>query len=392
MSVTARSWVRVVSALTTCSVLLTGCSLVGDIRRPPPAPGPTITQESAPPVARSRPARAQTRTVRVPVPAGYDRQNVDFADRSNGAALFTRCGVDDPATASRNSCTARLFVTADGGGSWRERKHPQTVAHNQQLYVGADRSLVLLAEPNAWYVSTLGGGSFTRVPYSATDVPAAYRAMSGPVQVCCDGSAAPKVVRYANGRATQVPTAPPLPGDVRTALQRGRDQMWAASLDAGRPSAAISTDGGRTWRATSVPGDVSGLQVLDLRVSVYVPEGLGAQPRYDDLWLLGAREDRTRFPTVWRCRPECWSLVPAVGQPADAIAAAPAGDGLLAVTTASGTGLLGERWTPTDWPVGWIRQLTDGTLQVTEQDGTVWLGVGKGADRGWIELVLRQPE
>jgi hypothetical protein len=392
MPVTAVSWGRAVLAVTTAWVVLTGCSLVGDIRRPPPDPTAAPGSVATPALGgRSRPAGAQTRIVQVPVPAGYDRQKVDFADRQHGAALFTQCRSDDPA-APQASCTARLFVTADGGMSWRERKHPRPVARNQQLYVGADRSLVLLAEPHAWYVSTLEGGAFSRVPYSATGAPAAYHTLRGPVQVCCDGSAPPKVLRYRNGRAKEVPTAPPLPGDVRTALQRGPDQLWAASLDGGRPAAAVSTDAGRTWRKTSVPGDVSGLRWIDLQMSVYVSGNLGAPTRYDDLWLVGAHEDRTRFPAVWRCRPVCWSLVPAVGQPADAIAAAPAGDGLLAVTTVSGTGLLGDRWTPTDWPVGWIRQLTDGTLQVDGKDGSIWLGVGKGADRLWAELVLRQPE
>jgi hypothetical protein len=327
----------------------------------------------------------------VPVPAAYDRRTVEFADVKHGAALFTRCGVDDPAAASRDSCTARLFVTADGGLSWQERKHPQAVAKNQQLYVGQDRSLVLLSGPTAWYVSTLQGTSFRRWPYSPVEVPTAYRALGGRAQVCCDGDDVPTVVRYANGAVTAVPTAPPLPGLLSAAAAKDAN-LWAASVDAGRPSAAVSTDGGRTWIETPLPGRATGLQSLQFHVSTSFPAGLGAPVAHDDLWLVGAGEDRTRFPTVWRCGPACWSQVPDVGQPSDAISSAPAGGGLLAVSTSIGTGLLGERWTLTDWPVGWISQLADGALQVTEESGTVWLGVGAGADRAWRELVLHQPK
>ena len=199
--------------------------------------------------------------------------------------------------------------------------------------------------------------------------------------MCCDGDRQPRVVRYADGRARPVPAAPPLPGTLSATAPRGQAELWAASIDGGAPYAAVSRDGGGTWTRTELPGAEGGLQTLRLAVSA----------NQADVWLLGAREDRTRFPAVWRWEGAGWRQLMAHGHPEGFLAAVPTGGGLLAVTGPGGGGLAGDRWTPTDWPAnGWISLLADGTLQVSdERDGSVWLGAGDGVDRRWAQLVLR---
>ncbi|GAA0808673.1 hypothetical protein [Spirilliplanes yamanashiensis] len=370
------------AACAAVTALLTGCSVLGDVRREPAPPTPRPAAEGATPgstsnawVVERRPGSVDVRRGGVRVPADFAQQTVEFADAARGAALFTRCR---PA-----GCAARLLVTADGGRTWQERDHPLPQADNQQLHVGAGGAVLLLAEPVAWFLSGDAGRTFRRIPYDPAGPPVEYRRLLGEYQVCCDGDERPRIVRYPGGGGAQpVPAAPPLPGRVGAVAARpGAAELWAAALDAGSPGAAVSRDQGRTWTGTALPGAAGGLVRLRLLVSAN-----GA-----DVWLLGEREDRTRFPTVWRWEGAGWRQLLANGHPDGYLSAVAIGDGLLAVTGPGGGGLAGERWTPTDWPAnGWIRLLPDGTLEVADsRDGSVWLGAGDGVDRRWAQLVLR---
>ena len=220
---------------------LAGCSSIGSVRRPPPvrtpdAPAPAEVPSAGPPtsgtwVVQRRPEAVDVRVVDVPVPADYDHHDVRFADATHGAVLFTRCGVADPAAGTRDACAALLYVTADGGRTWQQRRHPQTVAAVQQILVGPDGLILLLSGPNAWYVSTDEGRTFRRYPYTPEPPVAHLPALGGEYQLCCGD--APKLVRYAEGKVTAVPAAPPLPGKVTATVLRAERDLWAASVDRG---------------------------------------------------------------------------------------------------------------------------------------------------------------
>jgi hypothetical protein len=372
------------------AALLGGCSAIGAVRRPAPVrtadePVPVNVPSAVPTpgtwVVQRRPEAVDVRAADVPVPPDFDHHDVRFADATHGAVLFTRCGVDDPAAGTRDACSALLYVTSDGGRTWQQRRHPQTVAAVQQIRVGPDGMILLLSGPNAWYVSTNEGRSFQRYPYTPEPPVAHLQALAGEFQLCCgDGPA--ELVRYADGKVAAVPAAPPLPGRLTAAVLRAERDLWAASVERGIAYTAFSADGGRTWKRSDVPGSQGGLVRLGLSVSA----------DSSDLWLLGFRADEKRFPAVWRLDPTGWRLMPADGRPEAFRNAVPVGAGLLAVTGPLGSGLAGERWTATDWPSGGDLQLLgDGAVQVDdERDGTVWLGVGGGVNRRWAQLVLRQ--
>lgn len=382
----------VVRVAISCALItvLTGCSSFGAVRRPAPvrttdAPvnAPTAGPTPGTWVVQRRPEAVDVRTTHVAVPVGFDQHDIRFADATHGAALFSRCGVDDPAAGTRDACTALLFVTADGGRTWQPRKHPQAVAADQQLRVGANGLVVLLSGPSAWYVSADHGASFRRFPYTPEPPVAFQEDLAGEYQVCC-GDGPQKVMHHDGGKATAVAAAPPVPGRLTAAVLRAERDLWAASVDRGMAYTAFSADGGRTWKRTDVPGSEGGLVRAELSTS---SDGT-------DLWLFGVREDDQRFPSVWRLDPDGWRQMPADGRPEAYRNAVPVGAGLLAVTGPLGTGLAGQRWTATDWPSGGSLQLlTDGTVQISdERDGTVWLGAGTGVNRHWAQLVLRPSE
>lgn len=328
---------------------LTGCSGTDVVRRGPP-PEPAFESRS--------------RTVRVP--ADFRTQAVSFRDARVGAALFTRCSLAKRRAGERNDCTALLFVTEDGGDSWVPRDHPAPVAEGHRLTLGAGGRLALLAEPGRWYLSDDGGRTFR--PSAADPLPAEY-------EICCAGEPEREVLR--SGRP--LPSAPALSQPLTSVLARPGRELWVAAA----AGTAVSRDGGRSWTSVAVPGrraDVTGLT-------------LSASAGNEDLWLLGGTVAPRAYPQVWRLDGGAWRPVEAAGHPPLSISAAPAGDGMLAVSTPSGIGLVtpGQRWRPTDWPArGLLRTLPDGTLLAHDElTGAWWLGTGGAARRAWIRLELR---
>ncbi len=352
-----------------CAVLaLSGCSVLGGIRRAPPPPAPAAPVPTA--GAASRPFRL--RSAVAPVPAGYRPATVEFANLSDGAALFTRCR-------GNADCAAVLLVTADGGTSWQVRKHPQPLADSQQLYVGVDGTIVLLSEPYAYFVSTDHGVTFTKYPYG-TVPPVPYRALAGPYEICCDADAVPTLRRVNGDRESPVPVAPPIPGRLTAVATGPGTPLWVASVDANRATNAFSafSADGRSWTEVSVPAaSVSSVQLLRAG---------------GDLWLVGT-VDRQSFPALWRLDGGEWRRVDVPNAPATFQSAAALGGGLLAVSGPAGTGVVSAtgRYVPTDWPArGFLRPLGDGGLELRDDvTGTCWLGQGTGARWDWTELTLR---
>jgi len=349
---------------------LAGCS-VGDIRRPTPT-GPPLT----PSTASVRPPNAgvadEVRRTELPLGQGFRLHTVEFGDRDHGFAMFIGC--DQAAPQPKEGCPAELFGTADGGRSWQPIRHPHRLAENHQMYVRGD-TLVLFAEPHGWWFSTDRGATFRHD--ASNETPYAYHEAFGRYQACCDADAERKVVEFVDGRMRPVPTQPPVPnvGPVELA----RDTLYAAGLKDGRPYAAISDDRGRTWRRTVVAGGADGLDMLQILVS----------SGGEHVWLMGTRS-RFGFPQLWLYDGQGWRPSGATGHPLEYLSAAALDDGSVAITGPSGAGVVsGGAYGTLDWPVGrgWIFVLPDGTV-FSRVDNDVWLGVGSGVDRRWIEVEL----
>jgi hypothetical protein len=335
---------------------LAGCSVVDVVRRsPPPRPTPT------PP-----PAAFELRSSVVRVPVDFRARTVSFLDARFGAALFTKCSLPKRRVGNHNDCTARLFVTDDGGGSWVARDHPEPVADGHQLTLGAAGQVALLAEPRHWYLSSDGGRTFR--PSAVDPLPAEY-------EICCDREPEREVLR--SGRP--LPAAPALSQPLTSVLARPGRDLWVA----GAEGTAVSGDDGRSWTTVVVPGRKADVTQLTLRASA----------DNEDVWLLAGTVAPRAYPQIWRLDGGAWLPVEAEGHPRDSISAAPVGGGALAVSTPSGIGLVapGQGWRPTDWPArGLLRTLRDGSLLARDDlTGALWLGPGGGARRAWIKLELR---
>jgi hypothetical protein len=215
--------------------LLGGCSAIGPIRHeaPPRAVAPTV--EAPPPragsgvwVVQQRPGQVESRVATVAAPADFARSTIEFTDAKHGAALYTHCVGAASTPSQPPSCEARLVVTADGGRSWQQRRHPQPRGADQQLYVGPDGALLLLSEPHGWYLSKDAGRTFAARPNGGA-APAFYHALFGRYQLDESGG----ILQWTGETSKPVPARPPLPGTLAAVALRADRELWAASIDRG---------------------------------------------------------------------------------------------------------------------------------------------------------------
>ena len=346
--------------------VLGSCSAIGDIRRDPPAP---TTAPPRPVVTAPAPLPPggfdEVRAVRVAVAQRYDDPYVEFADAAHGWALFASCDGRPP---DRN-CPALLFSTLDGGRSWVKVRHPRPVADNQQLYTAAGL-VTLLAEPHGWYASTDGGASFVRTDGE----PPAWRAAQGRFQII---EGAERVGEWDGRTLRPLAVQPPVPG--LNSVASSDDLVVAAGVAGDGPSAAVSTDRGRSWQRTPVPAADGELSMVRAQVA---PDS--------QVWLVGERPDRLDFPALWRYQGR-WESVPAQSYPSRILSVAPVGAGRVAVTGPYGAGVVIDgRYTPVAWPVGpnhYLTTLDDGTVFARGSSDVV-LGTGVGTDRRWIRVTV----
>ncbi|WP_416901728.1 hypothetical protein [Micromonospora echinospora] len=344
---------------------LAGCA-IGDVRRRPPAP-PTPPVPSTPATTLPPASFDEVRQVRVAVPERYDQPYVEFSDARNGHALFATCDGTPPSPA----CPALLYGTADGGRSWRELRHPRPIADNQQLYT-ASNLLVLLSEPHGWYTSTDGGATFTH----SRSVPPVWVGAQGRFQVV---EATGKVAEWDGRRLRPLDTQPDVPG-INTVASRD-DRIVVAGAHDGRPSAAMSPDGGRRWLRLAVPppdGEVSVLRaVIDAT---------------DTAWLVGERPDRTSFPALWRQGGPGWELVDPEDRPERIRSMVPVGGGMVVVTGPGGAGMVtNDRYHRMAWPLTPEHHLTvlaDGTLCARGPGDVVLANGGFSVGQHWVRVVL----
>ncbi|NBE82458.1 beta propeller repeat protein [Micromonospora rubida] len=345
--------------------LMTACS-IGPVRQPPPdraapPPNPATTAPASSPTVSD----VEVREVRVAVGQRYEAPYVEFVTAERGYAQFS-CGppVD-------RSCPALLYATTDGGRTWRRLRHPHPVSENPQLHV-APGGLAISVGPGDWYTSTDGGVTFAHT--GGERAPAVWQAAQGRFQI---DEATGRAVRWQGQRMTPLPAQPPVP-DLHGIVET-RGLLVAGGVDGGKPYAAISPDGGRSWQRTAVPA--SGGEVGMLR-PVAGPDG--------EARLIGWPPDRTRFPTLWRYLGR-WTPVPAEGHPARALSVVPLTTGRFAVSGPDGVGVVADgRYDRLDWPLGpehYLTLLDDGTVLGRASD-EVLLASGPVGSRGWVRVVL----
>lgn len=360
--------------------LVAGCD-VGSIRRPGPLRTPSPAT-SAPPAASSTPARsgiAEVRRARVPVPGSFGLQAIAFVDRNRGYALYAHCGGE--ATTEMQICHAILVATVDGGRTWSVRRHPRPNATNQQMVVGDDGVVMLLSNPYGWYLSRDGGLTFRRTGPPESP-PQEYFADAGRFQVWNPGNAVRRAVEYVNGHRRDLAAQPPFASGPTDVERDESGRLWAVGIEDGDAVAALSRDDGRTWRRLDVPGRDGWLVSAWLEISA----GGG------DVWLL-ASAGPSAFPRLWRFGGEGWVSMPAVGAPSRILSIAPVGGGALAVAEPDGAGLVNYRYWDTNWPLAGaqLAVLADGTLMASRAlAGEIFLGLGHGLDRRWVQVSLTQ--
>ncbi|MEH0935662.1 hypothetical protein [Micromonospora psammae] len=361
---------RAPRSLTALSLVpvLAACSAIGDVRREPPVrtsapPRPVGTAPAPSPEADG----VEVRRAALAIAGRYDRPYVEFTDPDHGWALFGSCGSRPPA----RNCPAVLYTTLDGGRSWSRVRHPRPLARDQQLHTAPGMAAIRV-DREGWYTSTDGGANFPRT----AGEPAVWRAAQGRFQV---DEATGRVARWDGRRLVALAAQPSVPR-VDTAGEGGGLLAAAGLDDDGWPYAAVSSDGGRSWRAGPLPSP--GGEVIVVRVRT-APDG--------ELWLVGERPDRTGLPALWRHR-DGWVPVTAPQRPDRVGSVAPLGAGRVVVNGPEGPGLLVDgRYERLGWPVGpehHLSVLPDGTV-VARGPQDVLLGGGGGTDRRWVRVVVQ---
>jgi hypothetical protein len=196
----------------------------------------------------------------------YEYQ-LDFADRTHGYALGSRCG--------ETSCRFRLLASADGGQTWQLRQLPA----DDGSFTGAGLAVLGPAQVSVWRYSKNAdtpavnavsddAGRTWGEPQHLTGAPPRAEALPAGALIgqTCIGQGAGGDCQYGVAATTmdnvsvQSPTQPPLlepdPGSVATAGGR----IWVAGRGyTGGWAISVSSDRGRTWLTTplDLPGEPS---------------------------------------------------------------------------------------------------------------------------------------
>jgi hypothetical protein len=299
----------------------------------------------------------------IDVDPGLRPQSMDFVDADTGYLMLANCD---------NGCRGALYVTFDGGRSWRARALPVSGTTQLRLDVVEARTVVLVTgETTDWYVSTDSGRTFAS---GGKGLPPPTQVQRG-VMTGCANAAGCTIQVLVEGRPA--PTQPQVRGNLRAAARGGSGPIWAVGASGRTITTARSGDGGRTWQLFGSPLDVADASTLRLDVS---PDGA-------DVWLSAGPADNS--PAVYVAEAAGWRLVTPGLSPGLAGIASAAGDGVLAIAQAWLSYLYRDgRLVGRGFPqvVRSVRTLRDGTLTVVCGVNDMWLGTGNGADRQWAHV------
>jgi hypothetical protein len=350
----------------------------------PPSARTNAPQEQASPGV-SGTAFTESRRTLAPVGSGMEVTALAFGTQDNGYALLARCG---PGTVGSRHCDSVLVTTLDGGLSWIERQLPTHGDAELTLVVRGERTVAVGATGAAWYVSVNQGRTWELRPAG----PLPYELRPAEFGVICPdplvrGGCEGPLVEYRPEGPKRFNTEPPLPRLAFDVALVGT-ALWAVTADAGKVYAAVSLDRGSTWQRRD-PSPAAG---------VMVRPRLTASPDGKEIWISAEQDAGTtalwRYDTVlgtWLVAP------PANPRPrlSDVIAV---GANRLAAVADNGFGYVvddGTRWALARQGlfnrfVG-LALLTDGTLMARTDNGEIWLGVGTGSDRHWIDVTVLAP-
>jgi len=352
----------------------------------------------------------ETRQTALTVPDALTVRIVDFATADNGYALLVGAAPVKAATRPANAeYRAALFATTDGGRTWSQLRHPRPVSRDPNMFVGAGDRVVVSAFPSDWYISADGGKTFSYTKMDTpADLPLEYLEASadprGPYRVICDQGPC-KVYERPGKRTVAVPAQPKFEqiSDVRVD-RAGR--IWVAGTDRNQAGAAMSPDGGRTWRRADPPAQDKAARYMMMR---FAASHDGA-----DLWLVGYREpgaatgacfDRSArqrkemgLPDLWRLDAGGWvSRGTGTSRPApnrnqpEVSSVVAVGGGRMLVLYAYGLWLVDGGWTRvTDLPrtPAHINGLRDGTIHAMVDQDTRYLGRWDGRAFTWVRVTL----
>src|SRR6266542_4143553 len=273
---------------------------------------------------------SESRRTPAPVGTGMAVTRLAFGSQDNGYALLARC---EQGEIGKRKCASALVATLDGGLSWIERPLPEHQDAELILVVHDEHTLGLGAADQAWYVSLNQGRSWERRPFG----PVPYELRPAEFGVLCPNPLAPHgcegpLVEYRPEGLRRFNSEPPLPRLAYDATLAGTT-LWAVTADAGKVYAAMSVDRGHTWQRRDPPAPTS--VVVEHRLAALTYGGFGYV--LDD----GAQWARARQALFGR---------------------------FIALS-----------------------QLPDGTFQAYAENGDVWLGVGSGTDRHWIDVTVVPP-
>jgi hypothetical protein len=383
---------RIVLVVAVGTVVLL-CALIGiRARAAREASGPQPGSTFAPDTRQSGPATgtrpvggaAESRRTVASVAPGTEVTGLAFGSQDDGYTLLAKCA---PGEFGKRHCSSTLLVTLDGGLSWIERTLPEYGDAELTLAVAGARTVGLGVTGTWWYVSVDEGRTFQRRPYA----PLPYELRPGDFGLVCPdplvrGGCEGPLVEYRPDGVRPVTTGPPLPGPPSDVVVTGTT-LWTAGTAGGRAYVATSLDRGTTWQRRDpppAPGPVTGAR-------------LTASADGTDVWLSATVDGGSI--ALWQFDPSgIWRPVVPVGPVPRLFQLVALGGGVLAATGVDGFGYLtagGTRWIQSRQGV--LRRVSaftllgDGTLLVHADEGTVWIGIGAGLDRRWIDVTVLAP-
>ncbi|WP_199549656.1 exo-alpha-sialidase [Streptomyces sp. N35] len=397
---------RVLAALLgALALLLAGCGEVGDRRGGEPGDERASQPKAA--GAASRGAGEGADPPRIPSADGLPgwAHSLGFAADGSGFVLLAQCPEGEE-EGTGDGCVQRVAVLGKGARQWRVAKAsplantaPDWGVTADVLVLGPGRALIRegrsMIGDRTWYTAD-GGRTWRKGTVSVQGTVASVPAHGQLVSVCgaedaegngC-GRARLAVIMPDSGEHRALAQQPPLDGVVDPAGEAAGDlYVQGKAPGSGRPTLAVSSDRGRTWKESPLTGAATAqhgtFTLVSGRAGIFalqrggLPEGEGVKNG-----LLTIHKQNASDMTWTRV----WSFRPGV-EPRSVLGAIAADDNSLTVygehgvwTSDTGgrtfhqgegsTGVAGSAWkTPIGWL--WASGTGQGTYRISS-DGVHW--------------------